>query len=123
MGGVVSVSKSPEDTWLVAGWAFRQLLEDVTKNYAHDPEVVEGLEKAELHYGLILDSLERSLADRITEAVSNVVDGILNNTIQSGIEDRPYGDEVTLKQYFEALRELSQIIKRTSTKQGNLSAS
>ncbi len=123
MGGVVSLSKSPEDIWLVAGWAFRQLLEDVSKQYAHDTEVVEELESAELHDGLLLHSLELSLAERITEAVSNVVDGILNHTIRSGIVDQPYGDEVTVKQYCEALRELSHIIRRTSRKQGNVSAS
>ena len=112
MGGVVSFSRSPEDTWLVAGWAFRQLLEDVGKQYAYDVDVVEALKSAKLHDGLMLELLEPSLADRVTEAIDNVVDGILNNTIRSGIEDQPYGDKVTIKQYFEALTELSGVIKR-----------
>ena len=118
MGGVVSLSAGPEDTWLVAGWVFRQLLEDVSKQYASDVELVEAFERAELHYGLVIDSLEPSLAGRITQAISDVVDGILNKTIRSGIEDQAYGDEVTVKQYLEALRDLLQIIKMKSGPRG-----
>ena len=64
MGGVVSFSRSPEDIWLVAGWAFRQLLEDVRRQYANETEIVVLLESAELHGGLMIDSLEPSIANR-----------------------------------------------------------
>ena len=112
MGGVVSLAKNPEYIWYVAGWAFRQLLEDVSRQYAYDTQIVKELEKAELHYGLILHSLDAPIADRITQAISNVIDGILNHTIRSGIEEQPYGNRVTVEQYFEALNELSRMIRK-----------
>ena len=112
MGGVVSFSNSREDIWYVAGWAFRQLLMDVSRQYADDAEIVEELESAELHNGLILELLDPPIADRITNAISKVIDGILNHTIRSGIEEQPYGDRVTVEQYFGALKELSGMIAR-----------
>ena len=112
MGGVVSFSERPEDIWYVAGWAFRQLIEDVSRQYANDPEIVDQLEKAEIHHGLMIDDLDPLIADRITDAVSKAIDGILNHTIRSGIEEQPYGDTVTVEQYFGALKELSSMIRK-----------
>ena len=112
MGGVVSFSRSPEDIWYVAGWAFRQLLDDVRQQYAKDTEIVAQLESAELYSGLMIDLLDPSVANRITDAISKVIDGILNHTIRSGIEEQPYGDTVTVEQYFGALKELSLMIRR-----------
>lgn len=112
MGGVVSFSKNPEDIWYVAGWAFRQLLDDVGKYYSYDSEIVEELESAELHNGLILDSLDMSIAERLTQAISEVTDGILNHTMLSGIEEQSYGDRETVEQYFKALKELSRMTRR-----------
>ena len=114
MGGVVSFSRSSEDTWYAAGWAFRQLLEDVSRQYANDSKIVEELDSAELHAGLMIDLLDPSIATRITDAISKVIDGILNHTIRSGIEEKPYGDRMTVEQYLEALNELSRIIRRRS---------
>ncbi len=39
-----------------------------------------------------------------SDAIRKVIDGILDHTIRSGIEEQPYGDRVTVEQYFEALR-------------------
>ena len=111
MGGVVSLSSSPEDIWLVAGWAFRQLLDDVRREYANDPEIVAQLESAEIHNGLMIESLDPSSADRMTGALRKVIDGILNQTIPSGIAEQRYGDRVTVEQYFKALKELSSLIR------------
>lgn len=116
MGGVVSLSKNPEDIWYVAGWAFRQLLEDVSGQYADDAQILEELEKAELHDGLLIHSLDAPIADRITEAISNVIDGIRNRTIRSGIEDQSHGDSETVEQYFGALNELSLMIRKVKNK-------
>ena len=97
---------------MVAGWAFRQLLDDVSKHYPNDTEIVDQLERAELYQGLILESLDASIAERLTHAISEVTDGILNHTMQSGIEKRPYGDSATVEQYFKALKELSRMTRR-----------
>jgi hypothetical protein len=32
----ISFSDKPEETWVVAGWAFRQVLEDVASTYPDD---------------------------------------------------------------------------------------
>jgi hypothetical protein len=100
MGGVVSFSRSPEDIWYVAGWAFRQLLDDVRREYASNPEIVAQLESAELHDGLMIGSLDPSIAGRMTDAIRKVIDGILDHTIRSGYEEQPYADRVTVEQLF-----------------------
>jgi len=61
---------------------------------------------------LILDSLDVSTADRITQAISKVIDGIVNHSIRSGIEEQAYRDRVRMEQYFEAIQEPSRMIRR-----------
>ena len=108
--GVISFSDSGgKDTWHVAGWAFRQVLDDVSRQYAHDFEIVEKLEQAKLHSGLILYSLEPSFAARLKAAINDVASGIRAGTIPSGITEQPYGDAVTVEQYLGSLDELLRI--------------
>lgn len=109
MGGVISFSDTAERTWLVAGWAFRQILADVGRQHANDKELIEALELAEIHSGLMLDSLEPSLAVRVETALRNVVDEILSGTIPSGITEQPYGNQATVEQYLEALKDLMRM--------------
>lgn len=61
--GVIRFSDSPEGTWHVAGWAFDQILDDLIKERGSDTEIVDQVEQARLHSGLILYMLEPSLAD------------------------------------------------------------
>jgi hypothetical protein len=114
VGGVISFSDSAEHTWLVAGWAFRQILDDVRSQYANDEELTEALELAEIHYGLMLDGLEPALAGRLEAAIRNVVSGILAGTVPSGITEQPYGDPLTVQQYLEALKDLMRILCSSS---------
>ena len=108
--GVISFSDDGgKDTWKVAGWAFRQVLDDVSRQYADDLEIVEKLEQAKLHSGLILYSLEPSLAERLKGAINDVAGGIRAGTISSGITEQPYGDAVTVEQYLESLDELLRV--------------
>lgn len=109
--GVIGFSDSRGGTWSVAGWAFRQLLDDVSQQYANDTELIEKFEQSKLHSGLILYLLDPSFADRIKNAISDVANGILTGTIQSGIEGQPYGDEMTAAQYLESLKELLEILR------------
>ena len=112
--GVISFSDSGgKGTWHVAGWAFRQVLDDVGRQYAHDPEIVETLEQAKLHSGLILYSLEPSLAGRLKAAISDVANGIRAGTISSAITQQTYGDPVTVEQYLRSLDELLRILYAT----------
>jgi hypothetical protein len=108
--GVICFSDSGgKDTWHVAGWAFRQVLDDVSRQYAHDLEIVEKLEQSKLHSGLILDLLEPSLQRDLRDAINDVASGIRAGTIASGITDQPYGDAVTVEQYLGSLDELLRI--------------
>lgn len=108
--GVIRTSDTREGTWAVAGWAFRQLLDDVCHQYPDDIELRKKFEQAKLHSGLILYLLEPSFADRITNAISNVVDELLAGRIRSGIGEQPYGDAPTIAQYLESLRGLRLVL-------------
>ena len=109
--GVISFSDNNggKDTWHVAGWAFRQVLDDVSRQYADDLEIVEKLEQAKSFSGLILYLLEPSLAARLKGAINHVASGIRAGTISSSITEQPYGDAVTVEQYLGSLDELLRI--------------
>ncbi len=108
--GVISFSDRAEHIWYVAGWAFRQILDDVSRHYTDDLEIVEKCEQAKWYSGLILYLLEASLAARLKAAINEVATGIRAGTISSGITEQPYGDEVTVEQYFGSLGELLRIL-------------
>lgn len=107
---VISFSQKPEHTWHVGSWAFHQILNDVSVQYADDKELVEKFEQAKLHSGLMLELLDPSFARRIEAAIQDVVNGILAGTIPSGLTEQPYGDQRTVQEYMESLRELMQIL-------------
>lgn len=103
---VIGFSDRPEEIWCVAGWAFRQVLDDVVSQYPEDTEMADKFEQSKTHSGLSVDLLEPELAARVTNAIRNVATGILSGAIRSGIHDQPYGDASTVEQYREALQEL-----------------
>jgi hypothetical protein len=108
--GVISFSDNGgKDTWHVAGWAFRQVLDDVSRHYSDDLDIVEKLEEAKLHSGLILYSLEPSFAARLKAAINDVARGIRAGTMSSGITEQPYSTAVTVEQYLRSLDELLRI--------------
>jgi hypothetical protein len=107
---VISFSNRPEETWCVAGWAFRQILDDVISQHQGDEQMASEFEQAKRISGLPVELLERSLADRITKSIRNVATAILSGSVRSGIVHQPYGDETTIQQYLESLKELLQIV-------------
>jgi hypothetical protein len=114
---VISFSKKPEETWSVAGWAFRQVLDDVISQYPDDKEIAAEFEEAKTAYsGLIVALLEPSFGARITKAIQQVVAGILSGTIQSGIRVPTPDPERILEQYRQALGELLHAIPPESAK-------
>jgi hypothetical protein len=115
MGVISFLDSGGRDTWHVAGWAFRQVLDDVSRQYADDLDIVEELEQAKLHSGLILYSLEPSLAARIKAAINDVATGIRAGTISSGITEQPYGDAMTVEQYLRSLNELLRILRASES--------
>jgi hypothetical protein len=115
--GVISFSDSAEGTWHAAGWAFRQILDDVLSQNPGDDEMAEEFELAKILSGLILYLLEPPVAHRVEKAISEVANGIVVGTVRSGIGEQPYGDEVTVKQYLGSLEELVRTLRRS--RQGN----
>jgi hypothetical protein len=105
MGGVISFSDRPDEIWLIAGWVFRQVLEDVASRHSTDNEMLAKFEEAEAYSALIVDMIEPQLKFRTTNAIKETVSDILNGNGPSGIRQKPYGDKRTIDQYHEALRE------------------
>jgi hypothetical protein len=99
--GAIAFSKKPEENWVVAGWALRQILDDVASHYPQDSEIAEEFERAKAIKGLMVYLLPPSLAIRVTAAIREVATGILSGTIRSEIADKLYGDERTVRQYIE----------------------
>ncbi len=107
MGGVISFSSKTEEVWgVVAGWAYRQVMDDVISQYPGDSEMAGIFAEAKAIGGLHLYLLEPEIAVRIKRGIWQVATGILSGTIRSGIHDQPYGDTRTIEQYREVLQEL-----------------
>ncbi|MBO0860453.1 MAG: hypothetical protein J2P21_18635 [Chloracidobacterium sp.] len=111
MGGVISFSDKNEEIWgVVAGWAFRQVLDDVISNHPEDSDMTDAFAKAEAIGDLQIYSLELELAARVTRAIWHVGTAVLSGAIRSGIHDQPYGDARRIEQYRNVLQELLDII-------------
>jgi hypothetical protein len=107
---VISFSKKPENSWVVAAWAFRQLLDDTLAQHSGDLEMADIFEKAKYIPGLVLYSLEPRFAKRVREAIRQTIVSILSGEIQSGIINQRHGDKETIEQYHQGLRELLKAI-------------
>ena len=98
------------DSWVVAGWAFRQVLEDVRSQCPTDAEMVSELELArDLKY-LFIDSFSGDLAKRLANSIRETASGILSGQIRSGLIDKPFGDANSIAEYRSALRELVAVV-------------
>src|SRR5688572_15579078 len=107
---VIGFSDKPEQIWCVAGWAFRQVIDDVLSHHPCDPATRAKLEQARALKGLPLYRLDAKLASNVTDAIRDVITRILSGEIQSGIHDQTYGDAVTVMQFHRSLRELLEMI-------------
>jgi hypothetical protein len=116
--GAIAFSRKPDESWVVAGWAFRQVLDDVASQYPEDSEMAKEFEEAKAISGLMVYKLRPGLAARITSAIRDVAMGILSWTIQSGIVTQPYGDEKTVEEYRKGLQQLLEAIPSTETPGG-----
>ena len=108
--GAIAFSTKPEESWVVAGWAFRQVLDDTASQYPDDFEMAKEFEEAKAISGLMVYRLRPDLAAKVTSAIKNVVAGILSGQIRSGIVDQRYGDERTAREYRKGLQQLMETI-------------
>jgi len=107
---VISFSDQPQEIWCVAGWAFRQLLDDVLFQYPDDQEMAAKFEESKAHGGLVLYLLKPEIAEKLATAIRKVAEGILSGTISSGLINQTYGDAVTIEQYRSALKALLEAL-------------
>jgi hypothetical protein len=111
---VIAFSQDPSRIWCKAGWAFRQVIDDVLEQQSPDSVVREELEVARDVKGLSLYLLEPDLAARVTTMIRDTAQKILSGEAQSGIHGQEYGDLQTVAQYHRAIRELLDIIYSSS---------
>lgn len=104
--GAIAFSEQPEHIWVVAGWAFRQLLDDVSAKYPNDSEMRNAFDEAKAIGGLIVYRLQPDVAVRITEGIRAVASAILADTAQSGLINQTYGNKQAIEQYQIGLRQL-----------------
>jgi hypothetical protein len=74
---VIAFSDKPGHSWVVAGWAYRQVLEDVMSHYPEEDDIVHVLAEKKAGDGLLAGFLEPPLTVRITSAIRRVAEGIL----------------------------------------------
>jgi hypothetical protein len=116
MSGVIAFSDEPEESWVMAGWVFRQVLEDVASQHSADTEMLAKFEVAEAIGGLHVRTMESQLKVRTTNAIKETVSDILSGKKLSGIRQKPYGDQRKIDQYHSALQELMETIHRFEAK-------
>jgi hypothetical protein len=104
--GAIAFSDKPEECWVVAGWAFRQVLDDTASQYPNDFQIMEAFDEAKAISGLMIHMLKPELASKVTLAIRSVVTGILAGTIRSSIFNQAYGDERTVEEYRRGLYQL-----------------
>jgi hypothetical protein len=95
----------PDQGWVVARWAFRQILDDVASQFPDDHQMKQQFEQAIALDGLHLDLLSPEVADKIADCICRVATGILNGSIHSTVTDR-YPDARTPEMYREGLLSL-----------------
>jgi hypothetical protein len=108
--GAIAFSTKSEESWVVAGWAFRQVLDDTASIHFEDSDMTKEFEKAKALGGLMVYMLPPDLAARMTTAIKDAAIGILEGTIRSGIIDQSYGDEKAVAEYRKGLQHLLDAI-------------
>jgi hypothetical protein len=85
----IAFSTKPRESSVVAGWAFRQILDQNAAQNPHDFEMAKQFGKAKAIRGLCVHKLQPDLAAKMTTAIKKVVTGILSGEIRSGDRGSP----------------------------------
>ena len=97
-------------SWVVAGWAFRQIIDDVIAQFPADAELASCLQEHREFKYLFVNHLPPELGSRMTRAFNEVSEGIVAGRIRSGILDFPNTPESN-EDYYQGLRELLEAIE------------
>jgi hypothetical protein len=101
----ISFSKEARGIWIVAGWAFREVLRDVLNNCPEDSEMAAKFDEAEARGFLHVEYLDSYLAARVAKCIREVATGVLGGTVRSGIVER-FPDKDTIQEYRKGLQML-----------------
>jgi hypothetical protein len=103
---VIAFSENSADAaWVVAGWAFRQILADVMMFHRQDAEMAAIFDRAEAVGYLRIGRLDEPLATRLTAAIKETAVGVLAGERRSGVVERFHDEEAT-QEYLKGLRML-----------------
>jgi hypothetical protein len=102
---IISFGNSEDSVWGGAGWAFRQVLRDLSAVTETDSEVVATLQRAEPVGSLVVDILDNDLQHRIADAVIAMCNAVLSGERQSTISEF-HRDSETQDLYRQELQEL-----------------
>ena len=101
---VISFSEHSSDAaWVVAGWAYRQLLADTLALHPGDTQMATIFKEAEAVGYLRLEDLENSVGTRLAAAITDTASQIAAGNFQSGIGKR-FEDEQTKTEYLKGVQ-------------------
>lgn len=107
---VISFDAEAERIWNGAGWAFRQILRDLSSYAQGDIEFQGALERAGHLGSFIVELLDPRLKDRVTLAVMTMCTEIRNGTRPSSIAQH-HSDRETQDLYWQELERLGSAAK------------
>jgi hypothetical protein len=100
--------------WVVAGWAFRQVMADALMQHSADADLAAVFEQAEAVGYLRLGYLENPLSGKVASVLKDTAAAILAGRIQSGI-DR-FDDPQMSEEYLKGLRMLLDAAQLAETR-------
>lgn len=96
--------------WIVAGWGFRQIINDLKSNYILEQDILAAITEAE-HVGVFhVWMLDQHLQTIITVLLEQLCIGILDGSLQSIIPDS-YNDAETRAAYRQGVVSLLETIR------------
>jgi hypothetical protein len=105
------ISNGPEHVWLVARWAFRGYLDHVLAEVRDDPALADAVEAAIDFDGLLLDTTDLAIVERLRPVLVHVADEVVSGVRRVHVEGRILDDK-SQEQFREAVAELRTMFAR-----------
>lgn len=110
---VISFDDKAEAIWGGTGWAFRQIVRDLSPYAEGDSDFVQTLERAGHLGSLIVENLDPSLQRRITRAIVAMTNDIVSGERSSSIPQF-HTDQETQELYWKYIEMLRSIAERSA---------